>query len=783
MAARHGRVARLPVSHAGSVSPQSPPDAARPAAAPVPGRERASRGELLSLATELPGTSSRQARWRRAEAVNFVLDWLEGFPGDDWQDRWLVSGSDEQGRSWVPAGLTTRWHNSQLTAGLGMLIVLRAVRPGYRWLSASRPRGIYDRYRQHNQAGAFAELTRLAGRHGPGQHEAEALSVLTRIVIVTGKDLRVLSVDDLAGYAAARRACGRDAASLPMAYELLRGIGGLRGAPPTWQQARSRGQLTVAELVDRHHLACQPVRDVLVHYLTERAAALDYGSLENQAQMLAGLFWGDLERRHPGIDNLRLPPETAHGWKQRIRLLPCGQPRRNFHAVLFAVRSFYLDLLQWSLEAPARWAQWAAPCPVSEADVRDYAKETRRRQARMAERTRALAPVLPQLVTAAEQQLDTAARLLDAARGTPPGGEFTIDGTGYLRTGCPKYWPDPQARVLARRAGEPGKRFYVQAAEDAAFWTWAAVEVLRRSGVRIEELLELTHLSVRQYQAPTGEMIPLLQVSPSKTDTERVIPADPGLVAVLARIIRRVKADDGRVPLLSRYDPYERTWGSPLPHLFQSISLRQPQVLTPGRVRGMLGDLAVTAGIADIDGTPLRFTPHDFRRVFSTETVNGGLPIHIAARLLGHLDLNTTQGYVAVYPEEVIRHYRQFIAPRRSQRPSEEYREPTDSEWAEFRDHFSLRKVALGTCHRPYGTPCQHEHACVRCPLLRLSLDQVPRLLQIEANTRERLDEARRMQWLGEVAALEESLRHIDGKKQQADRLAAQAGPDTSALS
>jgi hypothetical protein len=26
--------------------------------------------------------------------------------------------------------------------------------------------------------------------------------------------------------------------------------------------------------------------------------------------------------------------------------------------------------------------------------------------------------------------------------------------------------------------------------------------------------------------------------------------------------------------------------------------------------------------------------------------------------------------------------------------------------------NFILRKVALGTCNRPYGTPCQHEHAC-----------------------------------------------------------------------
>ena len=83
--------------------------------------------------------------------------------------------------------------------------------------------------------------------------------------------------------------------------------------------------------------------------------------------------------------------------------------------------------------------------------------------------------------------------------------------------------------------------------------------------------------------------------------------------------------------------------------------------MSPNRVRDLLAKLADRAGIVDVDGTPLVFTPHDFRRVFSTETVNGGLPIHIAAKVLGHLDLNTTQGYVAVYPEEMIRHYRQFV--------------------------------------------------------------------------------------------------------------------------
>src|SRR5258708_12775702 len=142
-----------------------------PAAVPVPGREDASRGELWGRGMEGAGTASRQARWGRGEAVAFVLDWLEGFPGGSWQDRWLLSGADERGRSWVPAGLTPRWH-SRLSAGLSMLIVLRAVRPGYGWLSGTRLRGIYERYPQPNHAGTFTPPTPLSGQPGLRPHHA-----------------------------------------------------------------------------------------------------------------------------------------------------------------------------------------------------------------------------------------------------------------------------------------------------------------------------------------------------------------------------------------------------------------------------------------------------------------------------------------------------------------------------------------------------------------------------------------------------------------------------------
>ncbi|GII34358.1 hypothetical protein Pmi06nite_78000 [Planotetraspora mira] len=101
----------------------------------------------------------------------------------------------------------------------------------------------------------------------------------------------------------------------------------------------------------------------------------------------------------------------------------------------------------------------------------------------------------------------------------------------------------------------------------------------------------------------------------------------------------------------------------------------------------------------------MKFAPRDSRRPFATELVNNGLPIHIGAALLGHLDIRTTRGYVAVFEEDVITRYQQFLAQRRSMCPVEEYREPTAEEWSDFRDHFDKRRVELGSCGRPTGRP------------------------------------------------------------------------------
>jgi hypothetical protein len=83
--------------------------------------------------------------------------------------------------------------------------------------------------------------------------------------------------------------------------------------------------------------------------------------------------------------------------------------------------------------------------------------------------------------------------------------------------------------------------------------------------------------------------------------------------------------------------------------------------------------------------------------------------------------------------------------------------------------NFLLRKVALGDCHRPYGTPCVHEHACSRCRFLRVDPAQLPRIEEMTCNAEARLTEAQNRAWLGEVAGLEESLKHLRQRRAEAE--------------
>jgi hypothetical protein len=730
-----------------------------------------------------------------------VLGWLEQQPGDTWQDRWLASAADARGNlEWrrLPARCDTATPYGaadsetvrlNIARAMSLLVSADVLRPSLSWLlTPATPAGLVAGLTRHRDPDGFARLAAIRSADGSNTHTAQqALRRIAALLATHGGLISDITVGDCLHLLATleQHGAGTGARS-PYFYQLLRAAGVFADDAPTVRGLRTQGQLSCEQLIDRYGLACRPVRDLLVDYLRERRPSVDYASLHKLSYILARLFWRDLEIHHPGIESLRLPADVATGWKQRIttkttrsadgdgRITEASSPRINALDHLVTVRAFYLDITEWATEDPSRWGPWVAPCPIREAESSQHRKKRSHRKSRMDQRTRDRMPALPLLIATLATALATATDRLRAAGAVAAGELFTVAGRTLRRSRT------THATVGKTWAEDPdtGKRHDLSLAEHQAFWALAAVNVLRHTGIRIEELGELSHHSLIHYKLPaTGELVPLLQIAPSKTDTERLLVISPELADVLSTIICRVRDENGAIPLVAAYDYHERLWNPPMPLLFQRRFGGEHRPIAGPAVRELISTALTGSDITDAAGKPLRFTPHDFRRILITDAIMHGMPPHIAQLVAGHRDINVTMGYKAVYPEEVINGHRAFIARRRALRPSEEYRTPTEEEWEEFLGHFERREVSHGTCGRSYATACIHEHSCIRCPLLRPDPAQRGRLAEICANLSARIAEAHHEGWLGEVEGLKISLAAARAKLTQLDELATRPRP------
>jgi hypothetical protein len=772
----------------------------RPVAASWPAT-RASRTQVLARLLAAPfALDNAGSQQTRRMGVLTVVSWLQAQAGTTWQQRWAASGA-EAASDW--RDLVTDWAAGRarsspgtsprpphLSPGLLVLICGDVIRPSLAWLARFAParRGLAEELARTRDAAAFARLAAMCQDSGLATQTGQ--TALTRIsMIMAGKGGRVaditvgdcLQLVEVTDQAGAKLHGG---VHNPLFYQLLRGLGGFGDdAPAALRVFTGTGQPTCAQLIDRYHIACRPVRDVLVDYLSERKLVNDFSSLQRLAYLLGKLFWADLEAHHPGIDTLKLPRDVATAWKQRVltrtrttrtsdgQTVTTTSARLDGRSVLTAVRAFYLDIAEWADDDP-RWVPWAVHCPISASEA-SHKKTRSHRKSRTDQRTRERLPVLPALVAFVDAQRTATAELLHAAQNTAPGQLFTAAGQTLRR---PVMRTKTTGRIWAQDANT-GQRRDLTFEEHRGFWTWAMVEVLRHTGIRIEELTELSHHSLIQYRLPaTGELIPLLQIAPSKTDAERLLVISPELADVLSAIVSRVRGTQPSVPLVVAYDPAERVYNPPIPLLFQWRCQMENRPVAQTALRTYLDHALAAIGVKDAAGNPMRYTFHDFRRIFITDAIMHGMPPHIAQLIAGHRDINTTMGYKAVYPEEAIAGHRAFITRRRALRPAEEYRTPTDAEWAEFLGHFERRKVALGDCGRSYDTPCIHEHSCLRCPLLRPDPDQRPRLIQICDNLTARITEAEQHRWLGEAEGLKVSLAGAQAKLAQMNEITTRRG-------
>jgi integrase len=727
----------------------------------------------------------------RRHGVRVVLDWLATQPGDTWQVRWGASGAQADGGSdwrrfpleWRRATASRGCHNDARSLGAGLLSLICAdvIRPDLAWLlTTATPRRLAIEMTRTRDPAGLGDLAEHCAANPVGESTTQvALHRIAVILAVKGGVVADIGIGDcLEVLRVAAQVCDTTPGRSPYFYQLLHARGVLgEASAATVRALGGPRQQTVEQLIDRCGIVCSPIRDLLIDYLHERQAGIDHVSLIHLADTLGRLFWRDLEIHHSGIDSLRLTPAVAAGWKQRTatktvrRTQPDGSvtevrsARRSALNVLLTVRAFYLDIAQWATDDPARWGPWAQPCPIKPEEM-PHRQEAARRKSRMDARTRERLPVLPTLVASVAAERTAAASRLATAVDISPGQVFTAAGqtlrrTITVRSGGANVWAEDPA---------DGRRRNLTVEEHRAFWAWATVEVLRHSGIRIEELTELTHSSLVQYRLPgTGELVPLLHIAPSKTDSERLLVISPEFADALSAIVTRVRDHTGAIPLISAYDTHERVFNPPLAVLFQHRVGTHNRPVSVSAIRKLLDAALNVTGLTDTDGQPLRFLPHDFRRLFITDAVMNGMPPHIIQLLVGHQDINTTMGYKAIYPEEAINGHRAFIARRRELRPSEEYRTPTEQEWEDFLGHFQRRRVALGDCGRAYGTSCIHEHSCLRCSLLRPDPAQRPRMIQIRDNLRDRITEAQQQNWFGEVEGLQVSLAAATAKLTQLD--------------
>ena len=392
--------------------------------------------------------------------------------------------------------------------------------------------------------------------------------------------------------------------------------------------------------------------------------------------------------------------EAAPGHQNRARPRPGPRHRHtDGHAVVPDPRSapFYLDIGQWALDDPARWGPWAVPCPVRPATRSAPPSEDSCANPGMDQRTRERLPVLPALVAkSCTEPRSMPPRRLPPQAVTVPGAVFTSGTVTPSLPATHRLFPAPPDLRPKTRYRTPG----VTPSEKKmqAFWAWAAIEVLRahRHPRRGTDRTVPPTASSSTVCLATGELIPLLHITPSKTDVERLLVISPELADTLAAIIHRVRDDSGAVPLVIRLrHPRMFQFNPAMPLLFQrhvgtdNLPISAATIRPPW-ITGVLDGASLTdahrRGRSDS-------RPTTSAGCSPPRLIMNGLPPHICQLIMGHKNINTTMGYKAVYPEEVINGHRAFITRSRELRPPAEYRTPTDSEWEEFLGHFERRKA------------------------------------------------------------------------------------------
>ena len=206
--------------------------------------------------------------------------------------------------------------------------------------------------------------------------------------------------------------------------------------------------------------------------------------------------------------------------------------------------------------------------------------------------------------------------------------------------------------------------------------------------------------------------------------------------------MRRIRRTGQDVPLVVAYDKNERIYNPPMPLLFQWPRRLEDRPVSETSLRGYLDHALAAIGAK---------APRP-RRCATPSTISAGSSSPTrSCTACRRTSPSSSPGTATSTPPWATRP----STPRKSStatahsspaaallRPAADTASPPTRNGPSSSATSNAARSPSDDCGRSYDTPCIHEHACLRCPLLRPDPAQRSRLAQICGNLTARIAEA-----------------------------------------
>ena len=293
-----------------------------------------------------------------------------------------LAGTWLRGTGWAAANPRTDF--IALGRGVLPLICGDVIRPSLPWLlTPETPKNLAAEMARSRDPGGFAALAALA-RTDPASASTKDLAVrrIAAILAAKGGTIAGITVGDClelldVAWPLAAATPARTSTSCCTRWRIFP-----PAAPPTVRAFKTPGQLSMEQLVDRYpdRLPAGPRPDHRLPAGTPaggrprdaaepvprpgRPVLARPGTPSSRDRLAAAGARARPRRGSSGSPSRRSGPRARPGRSPRRCV-----PRHDGMNTLAMVRAFYLDIAQWAVDDPARWGPWAVPCPIRDEEM------------------------------------------------------------------------------------------------------------------------------------------------------------------------------------------------------------------------------------------------------------------------------------------------------------------------------------------------------------------------------------------------------------------------------